>query len=90
MNKFIEISTSQEDILVKKDHIQNNLEKKLCVTSTDLSRLLNDVLKLDRLKRIIEQMPTIKNYIRLHPINTFNAVKALKLECKYEKEEGFM
>jgi len=30
-------------------------------------------------------MPRIKNYIRLHPINTFNAVKALKLECKYQK-----
>ena len=27
-------------------------------------------------------MPTIKNYLHLHPINTFNAVKALKLECK--------
>jgi hypothetical protein len=28
-------------------------------------------------------MPTIKNYLRLHPIHTFNALKALKLECNY-------
>ena len=67
---------------MKKSHVQNNLEKKLCVTSSDLSQLLNDVLKLDRLKKIIDTMPTIKNYIRLHPINTFNALKAFKLECK--------
>jgi hypothetical protein len=82
VNKFMEISKFQDDILVKKNHVQNNLEKRSCVNSTDLSQLLNHVLKLDRLKRIIDLMPTIQNYIRLHPINTFNAVKALKLECK--------
>ncbi len=71
--------------MVKKNHIINNLEKKLCVTSEDLSQLLNHVLKLDQLKRILDLMPRIKNYIHLHPINTFNAVKALQLECKYNK-----
>ena len=86
VNKYMEISKSQDDILVKRNHVQNNLEKRLCVTSTDLSRLLNQVLKLDRLKRIIDLMPTIENYIRIHPINTLNAVKALKLECKSERE----
>jgi hypothetical protein len=35
-------------------------------------------------------MPTIKNHIRLHPINTFNALKALKLECKVDKYEYFI
>ena len=83
VNKYMEITKSQEDLLVKKNHVQNHLEKRLCLTSTDLSQLLNHVLKLDRLKRMIDLIPTIKNYIRLHPINTFNAVKALKLECKY-------
>ena len=86
VNRYMEISKSQDDILVKRNHVQNNLEKRLCVTSTDLSLLLNQVLKLDRLKRIIDLMPTIENYIRLHPINTLNAVKALKLECKSECE----
>lgn len=84
VNKFMEIFKSQDNILVKRNHVQNNLEKRLCVTSVDLSQLLNQVLKLDRLKRIINLMPIIQNYIRLHPINTFNAVKALKLECKSE------
>ncbi|CAF5057688.1 unnamed protein product, partial [Rotaria sp. Silwood1] len=59
------------------------LEKKLCITATDLSQLLNHVLKLDRLKRIIDMMTIIKNYIHLHPINTFNALKALKLEFDF-------
>ncbi|CAF1561008.1 unnamed protein product [Adineta steineri] len=83
INKFIEISKSHEDMLVKKHHVQNNLEKRLCITTTDLSHLLNHVLKLDRLKRILDMIPTIKNYLRLHPINTFNAVKALKLEFDF-------
>ncbi|CAF4976913.1 unnamed protein product, partial [Rotaria sp. Silwood1] len=83
VNKFMEISKSQENALVKKHHVQNNLEKKLCITATDLSQLLNHVLKLDRLKRIIDMMTIIKNYIHLHPINTFNALKALKLEFDF-------
>ncbi|CAF3346668.1 unnamed protein product [Rotaria sp. Silwood2] len=83
VNKFMEISKSQENALVKKHHVQNNLEKKICITATDLSQLLNHVLKLDRLKRIIDMMATIKNYIHLHPINTFNALKALKLEFDF-------
>ncbi|CAF1261150.1 unnamed protein product [Adineta steineri] len=83
INKFIEISKSHEDMLVKKTHVQNNLEKRLCITTADLSHLLNHVLKLDRLKRILDIIPTIKNYLRLHPINTFNAVKALKLEFDF-------
>ncbi|CAF1497745.1 unnamed protein product [Adineta steineri] len=70
-------------MLVKKTHVQNNLEKRLCITTTDLSQLLNHVLKLDRLRRILDIIPTIKNYLRLHPINTFNAVKALKLEFDF-------
>ena len=82
VNQYREIVKNQQESLIRKNHIENNLEKRLCVTSTDLSQLLNHVLKLDRLKRILELMPTIKNYIRRHPINTFNAVKALKLECK--------
>lgn len=85
VNKFNEISQSQQDFLVKKHDIINNLEEKSCIISEDLSQLLNHVLKLDRLKRIIDLLPTIKNYIRLHPINTINAIKALKLECKLFK-----
>ncbi|CAF1558282.1 unnamed protein product, partial [Rotaria sp. Silwood1] len=85
VNKFMEISKSQENVLVKKHHVQNNLEKNLCITATDLSQLLNHVLKLDRLKRIIDMMTIMKNYIHFHPINTFNGLKTLKLECKYNK-----
>ncbi|CAF5039532.1 unnamed protein product, partial [Rotaria sp. Silwood1] len=80
INKFMEISKSQENALVKKHHVQNNLEKKLCITATNLSQLLNHVLKLNRLTRIIDMMTIIKSYIHLHPINTFNALKPLKLE----------
>ncbi|UJR31391.1 hypothetical protein I4U23_018885 [Adineta vaga] len=83
INTFVKISKSHEDILVKKNHVENNLEKRLCLTATDLSQLLNHVLKLDRLKRILDMIPTIKNYMRLHPINTFNALKALKLEFDF-------
>lgn len=79
------MSKSSEEILVKKAHVQNNLENRLCVTMTDLSQLLNQVLKLDRLKRIIELMPTIKTYLRLHPINTLNALKTLQLECESDR-----
>lgn len=77
----MDISKSHEDVLVKKNDVENNLEKRWCLTESDLSQLLNDVLKLDRLRRILDVIPSIKTYIRLHPINTFNAVKALKLEC---------
>ena len=82
VNQYRDIVKTQADSLVRKNQIENHLEKRLCITAIDLSQLLNHVLKLDRLKRIIELMPTIKNYIRLHPINTFNAVKAFKLECR--------
>ncbi|CAF3805470.1 unnamed protein product [Rotaria sp. Silwood1] len=56
------------------------VKKKLCITATNLSQLLNHVLKLNRLTRIIDMMTIIKSYIHLHPINTFNALKPLKLE----------
>lgn len=82
VNQYRTILQTQSDSLVRKNDIENHLEKRLCIPASDLSQLLNHVLKLDRLKRIIELMPTIKNYIRFHPINTFNAVKAFKLECK--------
>jgi len=82
VNRFREISKPQDDILVKKIHVDDNLEMKLCISSTDLSQLLNHFLKLDRLKHILDLLPTIRNYLHLHPINTFNAVKTLKLECK--------
>lgn len=78
----MEISQSEENHLVKKRQVENNLEKKFCVTSNDLSQLLNHVLKLDRLKRILDMTTAIKNYLRLHPINTFNSLRAFKLECK--------
>ncbi|CAF5133187.1 unnamed protein product, partial [Rotaria sp. Silwood1] len=57
--------------------------KQLCTTATDLFQLLYHVLKLDRLKRIIDMMTIIKNYIHSHPINTFNALKPLKLEFDF-------
>ncbi|CAF1625727.1 unnamed protein product [Rotaria magnacalcarata] len=87
VNKFKEISKSEENGLVKKSHVQNNLENKLCINPVDLSRLLNHVLKLDRLKRIIGMMATIRSYIRLHPINTFNALNALKLEFDFSHND---
>ncbi|CAF2039635.1 unnamed protein product [Rotaria magnacalcarata] len=59
------------------------MKKKLCITATNLSQLLNHVLKLERLKRITDMMTIIKNYIHLHPINTFNALNALKLEFDF-------
>jgi hypothetical protein len=82
INKFIDISKSIDDILVKKHHIENCLEQRRCVNINDLGQLLNNVLQLDRLKQLIERIPAIKAYIRLHPINTFNAFKAFQLECK--------
>ncbi|CAF4553692.1 unnamed protein product [Rotaria socialis] len=84
VNIFKEISKSEENGLVKKFHVQNNLENKLCINPVDLSQLLNHVLKLDRLKRIIGMTATIRSYLRLHPINTFNALNALQLECKFD------
>ena len=78
----MELSQADEDVLVKQQHVQNNLEQQLCISAEDLSQLLNHVLKLDRLKRIIDITPTIKTYLRLHPIQTFNALKALQLECQ--------
>ena len=78
----MEISKAHEDVLVKQQHVQKNLEEKLCIDAHDLSQLLNYVLKLDRLKRIIDIVPKIKAYLRLHPIHTFNALKALQLECE--------
>ena len=81
VNRFVELSTAHRDVLVKKNDVKNNFEKKLCLTPANLAQLLNHVLKLDRLKTIIDMMPTISNYVRLHPINTFNALKAFKLEC---------
>ncbi|CAF1340332.1 unnamed protein product [Rotaria sp. Silwood1] len=59
------------------------MKKQLCTTATDLFQLLYHVLKLDRLKRIIDMMTIIKNYIHSHPINTFNALKPLKLEFDF-------
>ncbi|CAF0920812.1 unnamed protein product [Adineta ricciae] len=84
---FVDISKSHEDILVKKNDVENKLEKRWCLTANDLSQLLNDVLKLDRLKRILDMISNIKTYIRLHPINTFNAVKALKLEFDFNHSD---
>ncbi|CAF0923040.1 unnamed protein product [Adineta ricciae] len=87
VNTFADISKSHEDILVKKNDVENKLEKRWCLTATNLSQLLNDVLKLDRLKRILDMMSSIKTYIRLHPINTFNAVKALELEFDFNHSD---
>ncbi|CAF1613439.1 unnamed protein product, partial [Didymodactylos carnosus] len=77
---FLSLSKNQVEHLVKKQTVQNNLQKSKCVNNIDLARLLNNVLKLDRLKRLTELLPAIKNYQKLHPITTFNTLKALKLE----------
>lgn len=76
-------------MLVRWDHVQNNLEKRLCLTAADLSQLLDHVLKLDRLRRLLDMASDIRNYLQLHPITTFNALKALKLECTATKEQSF-
>lgn len=58
------------------------MEKDVYITNEDLHRLLNEILKLDRLQRLVENLPSIKTYLRLHPINKIDGIKTLQLECK--------